>query len=143
MAWRTTEADVRLLIDTDDSLSAVEWATAVEPFIDTATALTDYVASQDSNSLLTVALLLQIEKWLSAHFYAISDPQPQEEKTGDASAVHQGRTDLGLSLTHWGQQAIALDVTGCLKRLSEGQRVPGLTWLGYPPSEQTDYLDRD
>ena len=133
---RVTEAAVRLIIDTDADLS-------LTPFIDVATALTDHVASEDSNSVLTTALLVQIEKWLAAHFYAIRDPQPQEEKTADASAVHQGRTDLGLDLTHWGQQAKRLDVTGTLAQLDRTKHRVSVQWLGLAPSEQTAYMNRD
>ena len=133
---RVTEAAVRLIIDTDADISLI-------PFIDVATALTDYVASKDSSGVLTTALLLQIEKWLAAHFYAIRDPQPQEEKTGDASAVHQGRTDLRLNLTHWGGQAIVLDVTGTLAQLDRTKHRVSVQWLGLAPSAQTVYVDRD
>ena len=133
---RVTEEQVRLLVDTDVDLP-------LTPFIDTATALTDYVASKDDNSELTDALLIQIEKWLAAHFYAIRDPQPQEEKTENASAIHQGKTELGLDGTHWGQQAVRLDVTGTLAQLNRTKHRVSTQWLGLAPSEQTTYLDRD
>lgn len=136
MAWRVTEEQVREIIDTDTQIS-------VAPFIATASALVDYVASKDSAGALTNALLVQIEQWLTAHFYAIRDPQPQEEQTGKAKAVYQGRTDLGLDLTHWGQQAKRLDVTGCLASIDRTKRRAQAAWLGLPPSEQTDYVDRD
>ena len=133
---RVTEAQVRQIIDTDADFS-------LTPFIDTANALTDYVSSKDTNSELTAALLVQIEKWLAAHFYAIRDPQPQEERTEEASAVHQGKTELGLDLTHWGQQAKRLDVTGTLAQLDRTKHRVSVQWLGLAPSEQTAYIDRD
>ena len=135
MAWRTTEQDVRAIIDTDASLS-------IAPFIDAATSLTDYVSSKDSDSLLSSTTLEQIEKWLAAHFYAHRDQQYATKKTGQASATFQGKTDMGLNSTQWGQTAKTLDVTGTLRQLDSGRKA-SLAWLGLPPSEQTNYEDRD
>ena len=109
--------------------------------IDTATALTDYVSAQDSAGVLNSALLKEIEKNLAAHFYALLDPQYLEKKTGDSSAVFQGETGKGLDYTPWGQTAKQLDVSGTLATL--GNKPASMTWLGLPPSEQTDYEDRD
>lgn len=134
MAWRVTEEDVRDIVETDEALS-------IAPFLNAATALTDYVSAQDSLSLLNSALLVEIEKYLAAHFYALRDPQYSEKKTGDASAVFQGKTAMGLDSTHWGQAAKNLDVTGTLATL--GKKKIGVSWLGKAPSDQIDYEDRD
>lgn len=135
MAWRTSKEEVRAIIDTDSNIN-------VAPFIDTANALTNHVSSQDAANILTTALLLQIETYLAAHFYSRRDPQYQTKKTGDASAEFQGRTGLRLDSTYWGQDAMTLDVTGTLRALSKGARA-SIAWLGLPPSEQTDYMDRN
>lgn len=134
MAWRVTEEEVRGIVDTDENIS-------IAPFIDGATALTDYVSAQDSGSVLNAALLKEIERNLAAHFYALKDPQYLEKKTGDASAVFQGETGKGLEYTPWGQTAKDLDVSGTLATL--GQKTVGMSWLGKPPSEQTAYENRD
>lgn len=134
MAWRTSEPDVEAIVEVGGGIN-------IAPFIDTANALTDYVSSQDSNSVLTTVLLAEIERYLAAHFYSHRDKLYQEKKTGDASAVFQGRTDMGLDSTEYGQTAKTLDVTGCLAGLGKGKA--SVAWLGLPPSEQTDYLDRD
>ena len=135
MAWRTTEPEVRELVETDPDIS-------VEPFIKTANALTDYVSAQDEPSVLNSALLLEIEKYLAAHFYTHRDPQYQEKATLDARAVFQGKTEMGLDATYWGQTAKRLDVSGTLARL-DSQKVVEMAWLGLPPSDQTAYEDRD
>lgn len=134
MAWRVTQEEVRGIVDTDAKFS-------IAPFIDAATALTDYVSGQDSDGVLNAALLKEIEKNLAAHFYALKDPQYIEKKTGDASAVFQGQTGKGLDYTPWGQTAKDLDVSGTLATI--GQKTVRLSWLGKPPSEQTAYEDRD
>lgn len=135
MAWRTSEAAVRAIIETDKNLS-------IAPFIDTATAMTDYIVSQDADSQLNNALLEEIEKYLAAHFYRHRDAQAEQKTTEKASAVFQGKTAMYLEGSWWGQTAIALDVTGCLRGMSKGTRAR-IIWLGKPPSEQIDYADRD
>jgi len=136
MATRTDPAAVRATIDADSSIS-------VDPHIRTANVLTDKIAAQDSDSLLDADLLCEIETYLAAHFYAFRDQQFKEEKTGDASAVYQGKTGMHFNSTLWGQTAVALDLTGFLAELSKGRIRRQITWLGLPPSEQTSYEDRD
>ncbi len=136
MAIRTTSQAVRAAIETDSTID-------VEPFIRTANALTNKVSSADSDSTLDAEILFEIETYLAAHFYALRDPQYLEKKTGDASAVFQGRTGMKLDSTLWGQMAIAMDLTGFLASVNVGRRKASLTWLGKPPSEQTPYQNRD
>ena len=136
MAVRVTEPEVAALIETDSTLS-------LAPFIATATALTDYVSSKDSNGLLTTALLLEIEKYLAAHFYEHRDSQYIEKKTGDASAVFQGEFGMRLDSSKWGQTALMLDVSGTLAALNKNRSKAKGSWVGKKASEATDYADRD
>ena len=136
MAQRTNEVAVRAIIDDD---SAVD----VAAFIDTAVAVTDYVASQDSAGILTTALLFQIETYLAAHFYEHLDPQYTSKVTGDAEGRFQGEFGVGLDSSKWGQTAKRMDVTGTLASMDRGKRAVTVSWLGKPPSEQIDYVDRD
>lgn len=137
MAWRVTEDEVRAIVETEEDLS-------LYPFIESANAITDYVSSKDSNSVLTTALLKEIEKCLAAHFYSRRDLPYQQKKTGEASATFQGKTGMGFDSTFWGQDAKRLDVSGCLARLDKEPRpTASAVWLGLPPSDQTDYEDRD
>lgn len=136
---RTTEAAVsELLLDnygTDNDLS---------PFVEIATALTTRVntCATAKGVTLTSTELELIERNLAAHFYCLSDPLYLSEKTLDASATYRGETGKALDYTPFGQTAKMLDHSGCLATLSKGQRAT-LSWLGLPPSEQTDYRDRD
>ena len=137
MAIRVTEEDVRAVIDTDSALS-------IRPFIVAASSLVDKVATADTGALLSTDDLVEVERWLAAHFYAIRDPQYTSKSTGGASASFQGQTGMGLDATYWGQMAKRLDVTGYLANLDQARR-PTLKahWLGKPPSEQIDYVERD
>lgn len=82
---------------------------------------------------IPVALLAQIEKYLSAHFAALSYPTVQREGLGPMTtsyAVKVGAT--GLETSRYGQMAISLDPSGQLKRYSdgEGQREPTMHSIG-------------
>ena len=137
MAWRTTEADVRTMVETDSAID-------LSPFIDMASALTDRVAAKDTDAELSATMLVQIELLLAAHFYSLRDQRFQSKNTGRAGGSFQGQAGKGLESTDYGSNAIALDVTGYLAQLTLAKRPKiGLTWLGRAPSEQTDYEDRD
>lgn len=58
-----------------------------------------------------------IERWLSAHLYAIYDVQLSRAKAGTVAVGFQFKIDLGLKLTHWGQYALRLDTYGGLAAL--------------------------
>lgn len=137
MAWRCKESDVRDLIDSDDP------NTRVAPFINTANALVDRLSDKDTDGILSAAILLQIECYLSAHFYAHKDPQVTQEKTGDASAAYQGEFGKGFDGSSWGQTAKMLDETGFLASLDKLKIKAKVNWLGKPRSEQTPYNQQD
>ncbi len=141
MALRTVATAVEAILgDHYDG----ENSPSLTPFIDTANVVVDEVvtcAATRGTAVSSTALEL-IERWLAAHFYAISDPIAKEKETGDAGAIFQGETEMGFDSTTYGQQAQALDPSGCLSSMSRGRRA-SVGWLGRPPSEQTDYVDRD
>ena len=73
-----------------------------------------------------------IERWLSAHFYAIRDPRPVTERAGSVWFTAQSKVDLFLSVTHYGQQAMMLDTAGGLANLNKQKTRRSLSvhWLG-------------
>ena len=122
--------------------------TELDAFIDTANELVTWLDGEDSDGVLTTALLEKIERYLSAHFYAHADQLLQSKSTGGASGAFQGQTGMGLASTQYGYTAMVLDVTGRLAQLNKeaekgGKQRASITWLGLPVSEQTDYVDRD
>lgn len=123
---RTTNSAVSAIVETDSEIS-------LSPFIATATALTDWLVSVDTEGLLTSPLLLQIETYLAAHFYSHRDQLYQSKNTGGAGGSFQGQTGMGLQSTQYGQTAMMLDVTGNLTSRNEGRRNKiGAYWLGTP-----------
>lgn len=86
--------------------------------------------------------LTLIEDWLAAHFYAQRDPRVQSEGIGSLNSTFEGRTDLGLNNTRFGQQALRLDTKGGLATLEDVAKNPvtknafGMFWLGTNPVDE-------
>jgi hypothetical protein len=79
----------------------------------------------------TAETLNQIALLLAQHFVAVNDDdyRLKSERTGDASATYEGRSDgEGLRGSRYGQQAIVLDHTGTLAGL--GRAAASVTALG-------------
>lgn len=122
---RTTESAVQGIIEHDATID-------LDPFIEVANALVTDVCTGSSYSSTKLEL---IERWLSAHFYAIRDPRAESEKAGSVGAKYFGKVGLNLSVTRYGQMAMVLDTAGNLaalsKRMEDGLSTSvGVTWLG-------------
>lgn len=114
------------------------------PFIRMANVLTDRVSEKDTGSLLNSAELAEIERWLAAHFYETRDHEIAEELISKfTQGIYVGEFGKGLERTRAGQNAMLFDETGYLRRISKGVVVAKISWLGKPPSAQTNYADRD
>lgn len=120
---RTTDEQVAEIIEVDDNID-------LTPFIATATAVVDRVEAANADA--TDSELELIERWLTAHYYAIRDPRAVSEKAGPVGATYQSKVGMGFANTHYGQQAMLLDSSGTLTALnnSKGSRTASLTWIG-------------
>lgn len=118
---RTTPQDVQLIL-----LDNYDGKTALSNFISTANAVTNWVHNQDTGSLVSSDVLIEIEKYLAAHFYCVADPGYQSRSTGGASGQFTGQTSFTFKQTRYGQQALFLDFSGALarrdKEVEEGGR---------------------
>lgn len=114
------------------------------PYIESAASVVDDVVTNATAKGVTLSAAKRelIERWLAAHMYCLSDQTYAREKTGDAEGLAHGQTGMFLESTRYGQNALMLDPSGCLRELSNGKTVT-FAWLGLAPSEQTDYEDRD
>ena len=113
MTIRVTNEEVLQIITTD--------ITDCTPFIMAANTIVDKYLGETSD--LSNKQKKEIERWLSAHFLAIKDPQIKSESVGGASASYQvGTLGKGLDSTMWGQMALTLDTTGILKESSSTKR---------------------
>jgi len=129
MAVRTTYAAIIKIIEVDATIS-----TDLAPFIEVANMLvTDICTGYDT--AYSDAKLELIERWLSAHFYAIRDQRKDSEKAGSVAEKNQYKVDLNLAQTIYGQQAMLLDTEGGLaalnKKMTSGVVAsPSLEWVG-------------
>ena len=134
---RTDPTKVRAALNTDDSVD-------VTNYIRTAGTVVDYLVSQDSRGILTSGLLIEIETYLAAHFCALFDAQYIEKATDAASGVFvRAEPGQGFMGTDWGQQAVALDVTGVLAGMTMNSPTVTMEWLGLPQSAKTEWQDRN
>lgn len=122
---RVTDAEVEAILDYDDSIS-------LTPFILVANQL---VTELCTDSDYTDARLLEIERWLSAHFYSVRDMVVSSEKAASVSQNFQYKVDLALNYTKYGQMAMVIDTVGNLaqlnKRIIDGESATvSIDWLG-------------
>lgn len=128
---RTTPLLVQGIIEVDTSIP-------VDPFIEAATMLIDRVVAtaldEDDLPYYTAPQLEIIERWLSAHFYAVRDPRAVTEGAGSVIARYESHVELNLNNTRYGQQAMLLDSAGGLAALNndmkKGKRKVALHWGG-------------
>jgi len=142
MAIRTTSSNVKGILGSHyDSQGGPD----LDPFIATATVIVDLVASNATDRMLTIASahLEIIERWLSAHFYALSDPLYSSRSTDGASGSFQGQTGMGLDSTTYGQTAKRLDTTGFLAGMDSTAGVPRMEWLGKTQNEALTWQERN
>src|SRR6185369_6739974 len=113
---RTTSTLVRGIVDADLDVS-------LDPFIDAAnelvTEICSFVEDVDGNLRYTSSRLELIERWLAAHFYCILDARGRRERVSSLTFESQSKVDLGLDVTHYGQQAKRLDTAGGLAKLDD------------------------
>ena len=96
-----------------------------------------------SDSVLDSDDLEIIERWLAAHLYAHADQLLSSKSTADASGTYQGKTGMGLESTQYGQTAMDMDASGCLRSMNKGNNQLTVGWLGKSVSSQIAYGNRD
>lgn len=141
---RTSVASVKTLLRNGATDSDYDGTSDLSPYIDSANAVVSRVATCATSRGVTLSSteLELIERWLAAHFYAMSDQTIESKKTGERAAKFHGKTGMRFEATKYGQSAINIDVSGCLASMNRGG-LSQVVWLGFPPSEQTDYDQRD
>lgn len=117
---------------------------SLTPYIDSVSLFVTRVAAcaTAKGKTLNAAELEMIERWLAAHAYALSDQTYASSSAGGASASFHGQTGKGLESTRYGQHAMDIDYSGCVRAVSMKKTAGGF-WLGKPPSDQIDYDQRD
>ena len=101
--------------------------TEVKEIFDTkATDLSAFITSANliiNTNLLTAItdedLLKEIERWLSAHFASARYQRNRRTEMGPVTFDHQGKWELGLDSTDYGQKVKLLDSSGILANMSK------------------------
>jgi len=128
---RTNATNIKAIIEVDTTIIAAD--SDLDPFISTANELVTEICTGTNapDPVYSATRLELIERWLAAHFYAIRDPRAKSEKAGSVGVSYRGKTDLNLSLTHYGQQAMMIDTNGGLARLDKGKGITAsVLWAG-------------
>lgn len=90
----------------------------LQAYIDTAHVV---VEANLAGSGLSEAELIEIEKYLAAHFWAVANPQAESleaKNFGRSTRVkYRGQSGMGLDFTSFGQQVKLLDRSGRLAAL--------------------------
>lgn len=139
MAYRTNTGDVQGQLGRN-----YDGKTPIDPFIRTANIATNNIVNCASKKGITLDddLLQEIECQLACHYYQRADPGFAAKTTGRSSASFKGQTGMMLQGTEYGQNALGLDISGCLASFNNSGRVQML-WLGKSKSEQIDYNERN
>ena len=110
---KATPTQVRSIIDT--SLQDAE----IQEYVDSADV---FLPAVFASVELSTAVQLEMSKWCSAHFIAMTkDRQAESEKSGSASIKYTGKTDMGFEATTYGQMLLRLDQTGLLQKAQRKQ----------------------
>lgn len=134
--------------------SAVQAALSINYDSDRAPDLTRSVAWAYSltNSLVTCAAtkgitldsttLELLECDLACHKYQTMDPGYASRNTNKKGGTFQGQWTMGLERTSYGQDALNLDVSGCLVNFNKRQ-IGSINWGGKAASAALSWDDRN
>ena len=107
-------------VDTDDIKEIMTIVTLTDDEIDRFIATANLIIENSLNTGAydyTVDELIDIERYLSAHFCALKEPRAAAEKVDVLSLTYQGKTGMALDATHYGQTAKMLDRHGVLQNI--------------------------
>ena len=127
MAIRTTEDKVQAIISYDLMLIP-----DIDQFIADASLIVDNVIAIDSRA--SAAILELVERYLTAHLIAISDPRVKREQVKTLAVEYAVSLDKGFAITTYGTVAMTVDITGRLaafnNRLITGGGIKQFFWAG-------------
>lgn len=144
MAARTDEDKVKEVLMSDYGPKSDGSLPPLDSFIRAANLVTTRVYECSVRNSLTLSdeELVEIETWLAAHYYVQSDQVFASRSEAGASMSFQGQLGMGLENSKYGQAALNLDYSGCLRKVLKGQRAMG-AWLGKPKSSQQTWEQRN
>lgn len=135
---RTTSLQVQAILGRNFTTGA-----DLTGFIDAASIMIDQVVACaiSKKRPLTDSQAEILERYLTAHYYGHADQFFTSKSTSGASGSFQGQFGKGLEGSQYGQTAMSLDPSGCLKALSMGNKIQ-LGWLGKNKCDQISITER-
>lgn len=114
------------------------------PYIETASAIVDLLVECAARKYRTVTdvQLELIERWLSAWAYAMSDKPYAEKSNLRGSGTFHGQTGMYFEANLYGQTALTLDNTGCLRNIASASTAYAF-WGGKPWAERLPWWMRN
>ena len=134
---RTTTTLVQGLLRSAANGGDYDGSTDLTPYVNAANLIMNRVVTCATNKGITLTSdeAEMIERYLAAHCYGMADQPYASQSMGGASASYQGRTDLGIDGTKYGQVAQSLDPSGCLKAIAKGYQTM-FFWGGKTPTDR-------
>jgi len=129
-----TDAEVRRICE---EIATVDIATTdqVTDFITTAHII---ICENLDGWGISAPLLKQIEKYLAAHFGAITFPVAAFQSVGKVQESYQQKVGLNMQYTKYGQMALTLDPTGKLDPVNKSKTY-SISWLGMTSEERREH----
>lgn len=144
---RTTVSAVEAVLGGQNENSNWDGVTDLTPFIQPASSLVDRVVtcalSRSPSITLSAVEQELIERWMSAHFYAMLDPIYQNKSSGGASGGFQrGHGGTTFEDFDYSRVACNMDYSGCLSAIGK-RSFARFSWIGTeplctPPGETED-----
>lgn len=139
MSQRTTVVAVQSVLGTN-----WDGKRNLQPFIDAATVVVDRVSTLGASRGFSMvsAELEAVERWLSAHMYALTDKTYTSKSTAGSSASFVGQTGMRLDFTEYGQNAKLIDYSGSLEIIDK-RKFASVVWGGKPACDELSYDERN
>lgn len=147
MAWRTTKDHVKDILTPGHDYDTIE-NPILDPFLTAANKLVNVVVTWPTPPTgLSLddgvgSTAVEVEAWLAAGIYKMSDQQLKSSQAGRSSGQFRGESGKRSESNKYMEQACMLDYSRVLAPLLDG-RIAGATWLGKLLSEQIPYSERD
>lgn len=143
MAIRTTAGEVKAVMAAGKDYDTLDNPDLTR-FIQGASLLVDRVATlaTAAGTSYPSAVLRELETWLAAHGYKMSDQQAQSRSEGGGSVQFRHQAGKGLEGSTYGSYALTLDYLGFLRKATSGVHAGG-AWLGKTETEQMTYDERN
>ena len=147
MAFRASEEAVKEVLAPGHDYDTIE-GPSLTPFIRAANRAVTFCINNAANYGKTAmddgtdSTATDVETWLAAGLYKLSDQQLKSSQAGKSSGQFRGQDGKKSEANMYLQTACMLDTSKVLGPLLDG-RIAGASWLGKMPESQIPYDERN